>query len=175
MRIRNLIALAAAVAVSLAAPRFAEAQAVSGGREVVARPANDDASPVWGGSSLVLDVARFGDGRLRDSDGRDLALERAHLRLGGDDEFELVIIGDSTHDFAGTWSGDLRFGPISLDVRRALGHRAEGTGRAWVRDRSWDHDRSFSRVELDGWNGSYEFTLYFDAEIRQLTAEEQPE
>ena len=174
MRIRNLIVLAAAAA-GIAAPRQAQAQAVSGGREVGARPANDDESPAWGGSSLVLDVARFGDGRLRDSDGRDQPLERAQLRLGGNDEFELVIFGDSTYDFAGTWSGDLRFGPISLDVRRALGHRAEGTGRAWVRDRSWDHDRSFSRVELDGWNGSYEFTLYFDADIRQLTAEDQPE
>jgi hypothetical protein len=169
MRIPGLILLAA---IGIAVPWFAEAQTASGGREVGARSATNTGQ-AWGGSSLVLDVARFGDGRLRDSAGLDQPIERAQLRLGGNDDFELVIFGDSTYSFAGTWSGDLRFGPVSLDVRRALGRRAEGTGRAWVRDRSWDHDRSFSRVELDGWSGRYEFALYFDADVRQLTAEDR--
>ena len=167
----NLLA-AAVVAGGIAAPRLAESQTVSVGREVGVRSQNDTTQG-WGGSSLVLDVARYGDGRLRDSDGRNLPFERAELRLGGNDEFALVLYGDSTYEFAGNWSGDIRFSPISLDVRQALGRRAEGTGRAWVRDRSWDYDRSFSRVELDGGNGGYEFSLYFDAEIRPLTAEEQ--
>ena len=115
-----------------------------------------------GSSSLVLDVSRMGDGWLRDREGRDLPVGRARLRLGGNNEFDLVLVGDSTYRFAGTWSGDLRFGPISLDLREGLGRRVEGTGRAWVSDRSWDRDRSFSRVELDGWRGRYEFTVYFD-------------
>lgn len=33
-----------------------------------------------GGSSLVLDVSRVGDGRLRDWEGRDLPVGRARLR-----------------------------------------------------------------------------------------------
>lgn len=119
-------------------------------------------SLAWGGAPLVLDVTRMGEGRLQSSEGRDQQFYRARLRLGGNDEFQLVIFGDTTYQLAGTWSGDLRFGPISLDLREAFGRRVEGMGRAWIRDRSWDHDRSFERVELDGWNGDHEFTFYFD-------------
>jgi hypothetical protein len=94
-------------------------------------------------------------------------LGRWSRRLGGNGEFELLIFGEMTHEFAGTWSGDLRFGPISLDPREAFGRRVEGMGRAWVRERSSDRDRSFDWVELDGWNGNREFALYFDVETRQ--------
>ena len=125
-------------------------------------------------SSLVLDVTRVGDGTLRGSDGLDVAIERARLRLRGNSEFELALVGDSTYWFAGTWSGDLRFGPISLDLREAFDRKMEGNGRAWVSDRSWDRDRSFSRVELDGWRGRYEFSLYFDTDMRELSSEELP-
>lgn len=118
----------------------------------------------WGGTSLVLDVTRRGEGRLHDSEGGDYRLDRARLRLGQNDEFELVILGDSTYELAGTWSGDLRFGPVPLELREAFGRRVQGMGRVWIRDRSWDRDFSLERVELDGWNGDHRFALYFEAE-----------
>ncbi len=163
MRIPRLTPLSAAVAASVALSPLAQAQ-VLGGRQDTAR----SQTAAWGGASLVLDVNRIGEGRLRDSEGRDQQVDRALLRLGGNDEFELVIYGDSTYQFAGIWSGDLRFGPISLDLREGFGRGVEGVGRAWVRDRSWDRDRSFDRVELDGWKGNHEFSLYFDAETRTI-------
>jgi hypothetical protein len=115
------------------------------------------------GTPAILDVTRMGEGRLRDLEGREQQFDRARLRLDGNGEFQFFVVGDTTYAFAGIWTGDLRFGPISLDLRDAFGHRAEGMGRAWVSDRSWDHDRSFDRVELDGWRGGHEFGLYFDA------------
>ncbi len=163
MRLSRLALLSAAVAASVGVAPLAQAQVVDG-RQNTARPQ----TAAWGGASVVLDVTRIGEGRFRDSEGRDHDVDRAQLRLGGNDEFELVIYGDSTYQFAGRWSGDLRFGPIPLDLREVFGRRVEGVGRAWTRDRSWDRDRSFDRVELDGWKGSYEFSLYFDAETRTI-------
>ena len=67
---------------------------------------------------------------------------------------------------AGRWSGDLRFGPVPLEVREADGHRVQGQGRAWIRDRSWDRDFSLERVEIDVSDGEHEFSLYFDTEVQ---------
>jgi len=117
----------------------------------------------WGGTSFVVDVSRRGDGRLQDSEGGDYRFDRARLRLGQNDEFQLVLLGDTKQVLAGTWSGDLRFGPVPLELREALGGRVQGMGHAWIRDRSWDRDFSLERVELDGWNGDYRFALYFEA------------
>src|SRR5262250_3010413 len=149
MRNSSLTLLAMLAVASYAGPRGGQAQVVTGY-----------------GASVVLDVVRTGEGTLRDGEGQEHPVGRARLRLGGDDEFQLILYGDSTYEFAGTWSGDLRFSPISLDVRWALGGQAEGVGRAWVRDRSWDRDRSFERVELDVWKDKKELALYFDAKNR---------
>jgi hypothetical protein len=164
MRTLDLILLTGAVAAGLLAPSLAGAQA--GDSSQLTAQSQTRARSTWGGTSLLLDASRMGDGRLRDSEGHDLQIDRAELRLGGNNEFELVVTGDSTYDFAGTWTGDLRFGPISLDLRAAFGHRVGGMGRAWVQDASWDRDRTFNRVELDGWTGGHAFQLYFDAETR---------
>jgi hypothetical protein len=121
----------------------------------------------WGGTLSVVDVSRRGEGLLQDSEHGDYRFDRARLWLGQNDEFQLVIIlGDTKHVLAGTWSGDVRFGPVPLELREAFGRRVQGTGRAWIRDRSWDRDFSLERVELDGWNGDRRFGLYFDAEMR---------
>lgn len=118
----------------------------------------------WAGTSFVLDVTRRGGGRLYDSEGGDYRFDRAQLRLGQNDEFQLVMLGDSRYELAGTWSGDLRFGPVPLELREAFGRRVQGMGRVWIRERSWDRDWSFERVEFDGWNGDHRFALYFEAE-----------
>ncbi|HEU5169703.1 MAG TPA: hypothetical protein VFU46_04150 [Gemmatimonadales bacterium] len=120
----------------------------------------------WGGNHVppVLDVARSGEGRLRDFSLGDYRLARARLRLGHNGEFRLDVSGETGAELAGTWSGDLRQSPIRLDVREASGRGVQGMGRAWIRDRSWDRDRSFERVELDWWDGDRGFALYFEAE-----------
>jgi len=64
---------------------------------------------------------------------------------------------------AGTWSGDLRFGPVPLELREAFGGKVEGMGRVWIRDRSWDRDFTLERIELDGWSNGHRFTMYFEA------------
>jgi hypothetical protein len=139
---------AAAVAAAFTAPPLALGQAV--------------APP--GGTSVVLDVTRRGEGRLQDSQGGDHPFDGARLRLGQNDEFQLVILGGSEYELAGTWSGDPRFSPVQLQLREAFGRRVGGMGRVWIRNRSWDRDWSFERVELDGWNGEHQFALYFEAE-----------
>ena len=137
---------------------------VSERREPQAAPPADAArgGQPWGGTALVVDATRRGEGLLRSGDG-DYRLDRARLRLGQNDEFELVVSGETRQVLSGTWSGDPRFGPVPLEVREASGRRIEGTGRAWIRDRSWDRDFSFDRLELDGWNGDEELSLYFEA------------
>jgi hypothetical protein len=116
----------------------------------------------WGGTWFVVDVTRRGEGLLHGSERGDYRFDRARLRLGNNDEFELML-GDAKYVVAGTWSGDLRFGPVPLELREAFGHSIHGMGRAWIRDRSWDRDFSLERVELDGWDGDNEFTVYFEA------------
>jgi hypothetical protein len=122
---------------------------------------------LWAGSWAVLDVTRRGEGVMKDAAGREQRIDRARLTLGENDEFTLVLDGDTRAEFAGTWRGDLRDSPIQLRLREAMGEPVGGVGRAWIRDRSWDRDWSFERVELDGWDdggGGDAFTLYFEAE-----------
>lgn len=121
---------------------------------------------LWAGSWAVLDVARHGEGVMKDAEGRVQRFDRARLTLGENDEFLLVLDGDARAEFAGTWRGDLRASPVQLRLREAMGRTVDGVGRAWIRERSWDRDWSFERVELDGWNdeGGDAFTLYFEAE-----------
>ncbi|HTH63553.1 MAG TPA: hypothetical protein VL563_02635 [Gemmatimonadales bacterium] len=125
----------------------------------------DDEWP-WGGSSFVVNVSQRGEGALQEKDGSGLRFDRARLWLGQNDEFQLLLVGDSRYEVAGRWSGDLRFGPVPLEVREADGHRVQGQGRAWIRDRSWDRDFSLERVEIDVSDGEHEFSLYFDTEVQ---------
>ncbi|MGH7519014.1 MAG: hypothetical protein ACREOC_16375 [Gemmatimonadales bacterium] len=129
------------------------------------RARNED-WPWGGGSWAVLDVARRGEGVMKDAAGREHRLDRARLTLGENDEFMLVVDGDTPAEFAGVWQGDLRDRPVRLELREGMGAKVGGVGRAWLRARSWDRDWSFERVELDGWNdaGGNAFTLYFEAE-----------
>lgn len=142
--------------------------AVAGDSAGAPRPvprATDDAFP-WGGAWAVVDAARHGEGRLTDAAGREVRFDRARLTLGDNDEFLLVLDGGSRAEFAGTWEGDPRDSPVRLELREAMGTKMRGVGRAWLRERSWDRDWSFERVELDGWNpeGGDALTLYFEAE-----------
>ncbi len=120
----------------------------------------------WAGGWALLDVSRRGEGRMQEADGLEERFDRARLSLGDNDEFVLVLDGDTRAEFAGVWSGDPRDRPIHLELREAMGAKVGGVGRAWIRERSWDRDWSFDRVELDGWNdaGGDAFTLYFEAE-----------
>ncbi len=122
----------------------------------------------WGGDWAVVNATRRGAGRLTDAAGRAVGFDRARLTLGENDEFLLVLEGDSRAAFAGTWEGDLRDNPVRLQLREAMGERVGGVGRAWLRKRSWDRDWSFQRVELAGWNddGGDALTLYFEAHGR---------
>jgi hypothetical protein len=127
--------------------------------------AADEAFP-WGGDWAVVDATRHGEGRLTDAGGREQRFDRARLTLGDNDEFVLVLDGDARVEFAGTWEGDPRDSPVRLHLREAMGGKMDGVGRAWLRERSWDRDWSFQRVELDGWNdeGGDALTLYFEAD-----------
>ena len=120
----------------------------------------------WGGDWAVVDAVRHGEGRLTDAAGREVRFDRARLTLGDNDEFLLVLDGDSRAEFAGAWEGDPRNGPVRLELREAMGEKRGGVGRAWLRGRSWDRGWSFQRVELDGWDTQEgdAFTLYFEAE-----------
>lgn len=120
----------------------------------------------WGGDWAVVDAVRHGEGRLTDAAGREVRFDRARLTLGDNDEFLLVLDGDSRAEFAGAWEGDPRNSPVRLELREAIGEKRGGVGRAWLRERSWDRDWSFQRVELDGWDDAEgdAFTLYFEAE-----------
>ncbi|HET8622055.1 MAG TPA: hypothetical protein VFM14_00685 [Gemmatimonadales bacterium] len=127
-------------------------------------PARDDARRENGVSAApMVDVVRHGEGLLTDAGGREIRFDRAHLVLGGNDDFVLVMHGDSQVEFRGTWAGDPRDNPVQLEVREAMGERSGGMGRAWLRERSWDRDWSFDRIELDGWDedGRDGFRLYF--------------
>jgi hypothetical protein len=128
-------------------------------------PARDDTFP-WGGDWAVVDAVRHGEGRLTDPAGREERFDRARLILGDNDEFLLVLDGNSRAEVAGTWEGDPRSSPVRLKLREAMGEKMGGVGRAWLRDRSWDRDWSFQRVELNGWSDERgdTFTLYFEAE-----------
>jgi hypothetical protein len=120
----------------------------------------------WGGDWAVVDAVRHGEGRLTDAAGREVRFDRARLTLGDNDEFLLLLDGDSRAEFAGTWEGDPRNSPVRLELREAMGEKRGGVGRAWLRERSWDRGWSFQRVELDGWDTQEgdAFTLYFEAE-----------
>lgn len=138
---------------------------VSEGREASPGPPSGRGTDEWswGGTSFVVDASRRGEGHLLDSEGGDYRFDRARLRLGQNDEFQLVVFGDTKQVLAGTWSGDVRFGPVPLELREAFGRRVQGMGRAWIRDRSWDRHFSLEGVELDGWNGDHRFALHFEA------------
>ncbi|MGH7629544.1 MAG: hypothetical protein ACREOF_09140 [Gemmatimonadales bacterium] len=151
--------------VTLAGVTPADSEPLETGAAPPPRAGNEDWPP-WGGNLAVLDVTRRGGGRLQDATIGEQRLDRARLVLGDNDEFVLVLDGDARAEFAGVWRGDLRHSPIQLELREAFGDEVGGVGRAWIRERSWDRDWSFERVELDGWNdaGGDAFTLYFEAE-----------
>jgi hypothetical protein len=133
------------------------------GSRAAPAPRQDSEEWPWGGSLHLVDVTRRGEGVLQNSEGAEYHFDRARLVLGENDEFQLTIVGDTKMVLAGTWSGDLRFGPVPLDLREAFGGKVEGMGRVWIRDRSWDRDFTLERIELDGWSNGHRFTMYFEA------------
>jgi hypothetical protein len=122
----------------------------------------------WATRWSVLDATHRGAGVLKHADGREVRFARARLTLGANEEFMLVLDGNRRAEFIGVWRRDLGSGTVRLQLREALGRPVGGVGRAWLDERELQHDPSFARVELDGWDDEAgdAFTLYFDTNPR---------